>query len=110
MDPKGKVKMTEEKEISSSKTPKGGETVGSRSRKKDGKKKRIKRIIYYDSDASSYSPREDADSSSIKKKMVKQNYSKSSFNYSRVPYNLNAHLLSIPLCKPPHFDGEDYSW
>jgi hypothetical protein len=23
---------------------------------------------------------------------------------------LNAHLLSIPLGKPPHFDGKDYSW
>jgi hypothetical protein len=33
-----------------------------------------------------------------------------SFNSSRIPYNSNAHLLSIPLCKPPHFDGEDYSW
>jgi hypothetical protein len=42
--------------------------------------------------------------------MVKQNYSKTSFNYSCIPYNSNAHLLSIPLGKPPHFDGEDYSW
>jgi hypothetical protein len=27
-----------------------------------------------------------------------------------MPYNSNAHLLSIPLGKPPHFDGEDYSF
>jgi hypothetical protein len=33
-----------------------------------------------------------------------------SFNYSPIPYGSNAHLLSIPLGKPPHFDGEDYSW
>jgi hypothetical protein len=39
--------------------------------------------------------------------MVNQNYS---FDYSRMPYNSNAHLLSIPLGKPPHFDGEDYSF
>jgi hypothetical protein len=39
--------------------------------------------------------------------MVNQNYS---FDYSRIPYNSNAHLLSIPLGKPPHFDGEDYSF
>jgi hypothetical protein len=32
------------------------------------------------------------------------------FDYSRIPYNSNAHLLSIPLGKPPHFDGEDYSF
>jgi hypothetical protein len=40
--------------------------------------------------------------------MVNQNYS---FDYSRVPYNSNAHLLSIPLGNPPpHFDGDDYSF
>jgi hypothetical protein len=33
-----------------------------------------------------------------------------SFNYSPIPYGSNAHLLSISLGKPPHFDGEDYSW
>jgi hypothetical protein len=27
-----------------------------------------------------------------------------------MPYNSNAYLLSIPLGKPPHFDGEDYSF
>jgi hypothetical protein len=35
---------------------------------------------------------------------------KISFNYSRIPYNSNVHFLSIPLGKPPHFDGEDYTW
>jgi hypothetical protein len=42
-----------------------------------------------------------------KKKTTNQNYS---FDYSRIPYNSNAHLLFIPLGKPPHFDGEDYSF
>jgi hypothetical protein len=51
--------------------------------------------------------RDDDDDSSSKKKMVNQNYS---FDYSRMPYNSNARLLSIPLGKPPHFDGEDYSF
>jgi hypothetical protein len=77
---------------------------------KDGKKKkRIKKIVYYNSGTSSSSPREDDDSSSTKKNMVKQNYSKTSFNYFFIPYNSNAHLLSIPLGKSPHFDGEYYS-
>jgi hypothetical protein len=39
--------------------------------------------------------------------MVKQHYF---FYYSCITYNFNAHLLSIPLSKPPHFDGEDYSF
>jgi hypothetical protein len=113
MDPKGKAKMTEEKEVLSGDTPKGGETVDSRTskKKKDEKKKEhIKKIIYYDNDTSSSSSREDDDSSSTKKKMDKQYYSKTSFNYSRIPYNDNAHLLSFPLGKRPHFDWEDYSW
>ncbi len=82
---------------------------GSSHKKRDGKKKRrIKKIVYYDIDASSSSPRDDDDDdSSSKKKTVNQNYS---FDYSRIPFNSNAHLLSIPLGKPPHFDGEDYSF
>jgi hypothetical protein len=39
--------------------------------------------------------------------MVNQNYS---FDYSRIPSNSNAHLLSISLGKSPLFDGEDYSF
>jgi hypothetical protein len=68
---------------------------------------RVLTIIYYDSDASSSSPRDDNDDSSSKKKTDNQNYS---FDYSRIHYSSNAHLLSIPLGKPPHFDGEDYSF
>jgi hypothetical protein len=72
------------------------------------RKRYIKKIIYYDSDASSSSPRDDDDEdSSTNKKTVNQKYS---FDYSRIPYNSNAHLLSIPLGKPPHFGGEDYSF
>jgi hypothetical protein len=80
--------------------PKGDKPtdLGSNNKRKDGKKKRrIKKIIYYDSDAFSSSPRDDEDSS-MKKKMINQNYS---FDYSRMSYNSNAHLLSIPLGKPP---------
>jgi hypothetical protein len=44
MDPKGKGKVTDVKEIPSNKTPKG-ETIDFRSGKK---KKCIKKIVYYD--------------------------------------------------------------
>jgi hypothetical protein len=96
MDPKGKGKVTDEKEKDILLSDKEGETVdsGSSKTKKDGKKKKhIKKIVYYDNDVSSSSPEEDEDSS-YKKKTVKQNYS---FDYSHIPYNSNAHLLSIPL-------------
>jgi hypothetical protein len=74
-------------------------------KKKDMKKRRIKNIVYYDSDESSSSPRDD--DYDEKKKPVNSNFS---FDYSRIPYNSNAHMLSIPLGKPPHFDGEDYAF
>jgi hypothetical protein len=63
--------------------------------------------VYYDSDVSSSSTKEDDSGSSFKKNMVKQNYS---FDYSHISYNSNAYFISIPLGKPPHFDGEDYSF
>jgi hypothetical protein len=113
MDPKGKgiVINDKEKETVNIDKPKGDKPTdsGSNNKRKEGKKKRrIKKIIYYDIDASSSSPKDDNNvDSSTKKKMVNQNYS---FHYSRIPYNSNDHLLSIPLDKPPHFDGEDYSF
>jgi hypothetical protein len=102
MDPKGKgmVINDKEKETLYVDDPKGDKPTdsGLNNKKKDGKKKRcIVKIIYYDSDASSSSPRDD-DDSSTKKKTVNNNYS---FDYSRMPYNSNAHLLSIPHGNPP---------
>jgi hypothetical protein len=112
MDPKGKGMVVNDKEKESIfNEPRDAKPTdsGLSHKKKDGKKKRrIKKIIYYDSDASSSSPRDDNDDdSSSKKRTVNQNYS---FDYSRMPYNSNAHLLYISLGKPPHFDGEDYSF
>jgi hypothetical protein len=99
-----------EKEVLSGDMPKGGEIVDSSSGKnKKYGKKRTKKIVHYGSDTSSSSPKEDYDDDS-KKKTIKQNYSKMSLNYSHIPYGSNAHLLSIPLGEPPHFDGEYYSW
>jgi hypothetical protein len=61
MDPKGKWKVTndKEKEVLSYDMPKGGETVdsGSGKNKKGGKKNKV----YYDNDACSSSPKDDND-------------------------------------------------
>jgi hypothetical protein len=112
MDPKGKGMVVNDKEKESLfNEPRDDMPTdsGSSHKKRDGKKKRrIKKIIHYDSDASSCSPQDDdTDDSSSKKKTVNQNYS---FDYSRIPYNSNVHLLSILLGKPSLFDGEDYSF
>jgi hypothetical protein len=104
MDPKGKGMVINDKEKESLlNEPRDDKPTdsGSSHKKRDGKKKRrIKKIIYYDSNASTSSPRDDDNDndSSSKKKTINQNYS---FDYSCIPYNSNAHLLSIPLGKPP---------
>jgi hypothetical protein len=113
VDPKGKGMAINDKEkealyVDDPKGDKPSDSGSSHKKRDEKKKRRIKKIIYYDSDASSSSPRDDDDEdSSSKKKTVNQNYS---FDYSRIPYISNAHLLSIPLENPPHFDGEDYSF
>jgi hypothetical protein len=109
MDPKGKGMVVNDKEKESFlNEPRDDKPTdsGSSHKKKDGKKRRrINKIVYYDSDESSSSPRDD--NYGEKKKPVNSNFS---FDYSRIPYNSNAHLLSIPLGKPPHFNGEDYAF
>jgi hypothetical protein len=100
MDPKGKGMVVNNKEnesfLNEPRDDKPTDSGSSHKKRDEKKKRRIKKIIYYDSDASSSSPHDDDDDSSSKKKTVNQNYS---FDYSRMPYNSNAHLLSIPLGK-----------
>jgi hypothetical protein len=101
MDPKGKGMVVNDKEKESFvNDPKDDKPTdsGSGHKRKDGRKKktmRIKEIVYYDSDESSSSQKDD---DYKKKKTVNSNFS---FDYSRIPQSSNAHLLSIPLGKPP---------
>jgi hypothetical protein len=112
MDPKGKGIVINDKEKESFvNEPKDDKPTnsGSGHKRKDGKKKktrRIKEIIYYDSDESS-SSQKDNDNDYEKRKTINSNFS---FDYSRIPHSSNTHLLSIPLGKPPQFDGEDYEF
>ena len=109
MDPKGKGMVVNDNEKESifnePRDDKVNDSISSQ-KKKDGKKKRrIRKVVYYDSDESSSSQKDDEYEE--KKKTVNSNFS---FDYSCIPHNSNAHLLSIPLGKPPHFDGEDYGF
>jgi hypothetical protein len=109
MDPKGKGMVVNDKEkesfLNEPRDDKPTDSGSSHKKKDEKKKRRIKKIVYYDSDESSSSPRDN--NYDEKKKPVN---SKFSFDYSRIPYNSNAHLLSISLGKPLHFDGEDYTF
>src|SRR5689334_18347837 len=105
MDPKGKEMVINDKEKESFVNEPNDDKPtdsGSGHKRKDVRKKktrRIKEIVYY-SDESSSSQKDDDDDYE-KKKTVNSNFS---FDYSRIPQSANAHLLSIPLGKPPHFD------
>jgi hypothetical protein len=71
------------------------------------KKKKMKKVVYYEIDSSSPST-SGSDATSVTSKChERKKYSKMPLRYPRIS-KCNP-LLSIPLGKPPCFDGEDYS-
>jgi hypothetical protein len=64
-------------------------------RKGDKNKKKMKKVVYYETDSSSPSKRHE-----------RKKYGKMPLRYPRI--TKHAPLLSVPLGKPPYFDGEDY--
>jgi hypothetical protein len=84
-------------------------------KKKDGSPSRIrshksgekKKMVYYETDSSSpFISGSDAPSITSKRQERKK-YSKIPLRYPCIPKHTP--LLSVPLGKPPTFDGEDYS-
>jgi hypothetical protein len=113
MDPKGKGMVVNDKEeesfVNDPKEDKPTD-LGSSHKRRNGRKKKtrcIKEIVYYDDSDESSSSQKDDDNDYEKKKTINSNFS---FDYSRIPHSSNAHLLSIPFGKYPHFDGGDYGF
>jgi hypothetical protein len=73
-------------------------------RKGAKKKKKMKKVVYYETDCSS--PSTFGAKSTTSKRQERKKYSKMPLLYPRIPKC--APLLSVPLGKPPYFDGEDY--
>jgi hypothetical protein len=98
--------MTPSKEVGDKHKEHKEESAGSiKSHKKgDKKKNKMKKVVYYETDSSSPST-SSAESTSFKRQEHKK-YSKIPLRYPRI--SKRAHVLSIPLGKPPYFDGEDY--
>jgi hypothetical protein len=69
------------------------------------KKKKIKKVVYYETDSSLPSTSR-SDSSVASKRHERKKYSKMPLCYPRI--SKRAPLLSVPLGKPPYFDDEDY--
>jgi hypothetical protein len=78
-----------------------------RSHKSGEKKKKIKKVVYYETDSSSPSTSGSDASSVTSKRQERKKYSKIPLPYPRIPKHTP--LLSVPLGKPPTFDGENYS-
>lgn len=64
----------------------------------------MKKVVYYETDSSSPSTA-GSDATSVISKRHKK-YSKMPLRYPRI--SKRTPLLSVPLGKPPYFDGEDY--
>jgi hypothetical protein len=70
------------------------------------KKKKMKKTVYYETDSSSPSTSGSDLSSTTSKHHEHKKYSKMPLRYPRI--SKCAPLLSVPLGKPPYFDGEVY--
>jgi hypothetical protein len=65
----------------------------------------MKKVVYYETDSSSPST-SSSEASVTSKRHERKKYSKMPLCYPRI--SKRAPLLSVPLGKPPYFDGEDY--
>jgi hypothetical protein len=70
------------------------------------KKKKMKKVVYYETDSLSPSTSGSNTTSVTSKRHERKKYSKMPLRYPRI--SKRAPLLSVPLGKPPYFDGEDY--
>jgi hypothetical protein len=105
--------VTSNKAIGSGRTPsrecgdkykeKSSSSIKSHS-KGDKKKKKMKKVVYYETDSSS--PSTSGAESTTSKCQERKKYIKMPLRYTRIPKR--APLLSVPLGKPPYFDGEYY--
>jgi hypothetical protein len=71
------------------------------------KKKKMKKVVYYETDSSSPSTSGSDAASVTSKCQERKKYSKIPLRYSST--TRHTPLLSVPLGKPPTFDGEDYA-
>jgi hypothetical protein len=78
-----------------------------KSHRSGDKKKKMKKVVYYETDTSSPSTSGSYVSSITSKRHERKKYSKMPLRYFRI--SKRTPLLSVSLGKPPCFDGEDYS-
>jgi hypothetical protein len=77
-----------------------------KSHRSGDKKKNMKKVVYYETDSSSPSTSSSDAAFITSKRHECKKFSKIPLHYPRI--SKRAPLLSVPLGKPPVFDGEDY--
>jgi hypothetical protein len=97
------------KEKKDSNTGKGKEKKSSshKSHRRSDKHKRMRKVVYYETDSSSPSASGSDAPSVTSKRHERKKFSKIPLRYPRIPKHTP--LLSVPLGKPPTFDDEDYA-
>jgi hypothetical protein len=78
-----------------------------KSHRSGDKKKKMRKVVYYETDSSSPSTSGSDTPSITSKRHERKKFSKIPLRYPRIPKRTP--LLSVPLGKPPMFDGEDYN-
>jgi hypothetical protein len=78
-----------------------------KSRRSGEKKKKMKEVVYYETDSSSPSTSGSDMLSVTSKRHERKKFSKILLRYPHI--SKRTPLLSVPLGKPPMFDGEDYN-
>jgi hypothetical protein len=90
----------------SSTKAKEGSPLHIKSHQSGDKKKKMKKVVYYETDSSLPSTFGSDATSVTSKRQERKKYSKMPLCYPRI--SKRTPLLSVPLGKPPYFDGEDY--
>src|SRR5689334_19172635 len=82
------------------------ESPSHKSRRSGDKKKKMRKVVYYEIDSSSPSTSGSDTPSVTSKRHERKKFSKIPLRYPRI--SKRTPLLSVPLGKPPVFYGEDY--
>jgi hypothetical protein len=83
------------------------ESPSHKSHRSGDKKKKMRKVVYYETDSSSPSTSSSDAPSVTSKCQERKKYNKTPLRYPRIPRHTP--LLFVPLGKPPTFDGEDYA-
>jgi hypothetical protein len=110
---KKEIVTGDDKSTSHGKAPSGesgnkmkGSPSYAKSHRSGDKKKKMKKVVYYETDSSSPSTSDSDTLSVTSKRYERKKFSKIPLRYPRI--SKHTPLLSVPLGKPPVFDGEDY--